>query len=551
MRDWLSARVSAAPDDTALIHASSDETWTFAELDSEVSDLAGRLSSLGVNEGDRLGVAMGAGVAYVRLVHAAMRLGATLVPLDDRATPHELRGALETADATALVCDADAEETAVEAAAGVDGNGVPVASMDPSAHPEVASVTDATPASVDPVDWELDDTLALLFTSGTTGDPKAVVVQLQNVLASAVASAFRLGLRRDDRWLVALSLHHTGGITPVYRMPLYGMAVVLCEEFEAGTTADCIEAHDATAVSLVPTMLRRMLKSRGTLADSLRVVLLGGAPAPEELIERCRNYSVPVFPTYGMTETASQIATAGPEEAFEHPGTVGRPLLWTDLTVVGDGGDPVPAGETGEFAVSGPTVTPGYYGDPEATEAAFGPHGLRTGDVGYRDEAGRLYVLNRRDDRILTGGENVDPGEVAAVLRDHPDVRDAAVVGLDDPEWGEAVSALVVPEGDTAPGRDELDAHCRERLAGFKLPKSVAFAESLPRTVSGTVDREAVRARLREALTPDEGATEDEVDGDGEDVEREGADGDADGQSATADEDADDTVDDVGADASE
>ena len=550
MRDWLSARAAATPDDTALVRAASGETWTFAELDDEVTDLAGRLASLGVGEGDHLSAVMGASVAYVRLIHAAMRLGATLVPLDHRATPRELRGALETADATALVCDADTEAAAVEAAAGADEGadedelestangadgseaGVPVASVDPPTDPSVAAVADADPAPVDPADWRLDDTLALLFTSGTTGDPKAVVLQLRNVLASAVASAFRLGLRRDDRWLVALSLHHTGGITPVYRMPLYGMAVVLCEEFEAGTTADRIEAHDATAVSLVPTMLRRMLESRGTLAESLRVVLLGGAPAPEGLIERCRNYSVPVFPTYGMTETASQIATAGPEEAFEHPGTVGRPLLWTDLTVVGDDGDPLPAGETGEFAVSGPTVTPGYHGDSGATEAAFGPHGLRTGDVGYRDGDGRLYVLNRRDDRIISGGENVDPGEVAAVLCDHPGVRDAAVVGLDDPEWGETVSALVVPEGDAAPGRDELDAHSRERLAGFKVPRAVAFDESLPRTVSGTVDREAVRERLREALRADERGTEADERESGSDPDDDAPDDDASGDSA-------------------
>ena len=515
MRDWLSARTAVTPDDTALIRASSDETWTFAELDAEVTDLAGRLSALGVSEGDHLGAVMGAGVAYVRLIHAAMRLGATLVPLDDRATPRELRGMVETADVTALVCDADTEAAAAEAA-----DEAPVASIDPPANAGVASLPDADPEPVAPADWELDDTLALVFTSGTTGDPKAVILQLRSVLSSAVTSAFRLGLRRGDRWLVALSLHHTGGITPLYRMPLYGMSVVLCEEFEAGVTADCIEAHGVTAVSLVPTMLRRMLESRGTLADSLRVVLLGGAPAPEELVARCRNYSVPVFPTYGMTETASQIATAAPEEAFENPGTVGRPLLWTDLTVV-DGGDPVGAGETGEFAVSGPTVTPGYYGDPEATEAAFGPHGLRTGDVGYRDEAGRAYVLNRRDDRILTGGENVDPGEVAAVLRDHPDVREAAVVGLDDPEWGERVSALVVAESDTL-GRDELDAHCRDRLADYKVPKSVAFAESLPRTVSGTVNREAVRARLREELGG--GAETDELVAEGEGVADERAD---------------------------
>jgi O-succinylbenzoic acid--CoA ligase len=319
MRDWLSARTAVTPDSTALVHAASGETWTFAELDADVTDLAGRLAALGVTEGDHLGAVMGASTAYVRLVHAAMRLGATLVPLDHRSTAGELGGMVETADVTTLVCDADTESVAVEAA-----GDVPVVSVDLPADPDVRALSTADPASVDPAEWALDDTLFLLFTSGTTGDPKAVILQVRNVLASAVASTFRLGFHRDDRWLVTLSLHHTGGIAPVIRMPLYGMTVVLCDEFEAGTTADRVETYDVTAVSLVPTMLRRMLDSRGTLADSLRVVLLGGAPARSELVERCRNYSVPVFPTYGMTEAASQIATATPDEAFAAPETAAR-----------------------------------------------------------------------------------------------------------------------------------------------------------------------------------------------------------------------------------
>ncbi len=256
-------------------------------------------------------------------------------------------------------------------------------------------------------------------------------------------------------------------------------------------------------------------------------MLLGGAPAPDALIERCENYSIPVYPTYGMTEAASGVATATPEEAVDRLGTVGRPLLGTDLTVVDDSGAPVGVGETGEIVIDGPTVTPGYYRDPDANRRAFGEHGLRTGDVGYRDEDGYLFVLNRRDDRIITGGENVEPGEVAAVLREHPSVAEVAVAGLPDEEWGERVAALVVPAEDdeeadaeptTASGQNSdataaaatdsaerpLDAvallrFARERLAGFKLPRTVGFADELPRTVSGTVDREALRDRLLEA----------------------------------------------------
>jgi O-succinylbenzoic acid--CoA ligase len=485
--------------------------------------MAGRLGALGVEPGDHLGAVLPPRVGYVCLVHAAMRVGATLVPLGDGLTARELGRAVRTADLTTLVCGQSTEEKAVAAV-----EEVPVVSLDDPAASSVTGILDVWPNAVDAADWSFDDVQLILFTSGTTGDPKAVELTTGNLLASAVASVFRLGFDPGDRWLVPLSLHHMGGIAPVLRMPLYGMTVVLRTEFEAGATADDVDRYDVTAVSLVPTMLRRMLDSRGTLSSSLRVVLLGGAPAPRELVERCRDYSVPVNPTYGMTETASQVATARPREAYDHEGTVGRPLYWTDVTVVDEEGTPLPRGERGELVVDGPTVTPGYYDDEAATREAFCEYGLKTGDVGYLDDEGRVYVLNRTDDRIVTGGENVDPGEVVGVLCSHDRVEAAAVVGLPDDEWGERVAALVVPTDDDL-SRDELDAYCRDRLAGFKLPRTVAFAEELPRTVSGTVEREAVRERLA--------AVRDGEDGDGgvDDVDSEGT-GDEDGGSDDADE---------------
>ena len=491
MYDWLSHRVRATPERTALVRASTGETLDFAGLDAMVDDLAGRLVALGVEPGDHLGMVIETRLAAVCTVHAADRLGAVLAPLGADLTPPELRSRIDAADVTVLVCSETTEEPAVEA---FDG---PICSVDEPHHEPVVSLADTTPVDVDRAEWDLRDTRLLLFTSGTTGEPKVVRLTVGNLLWSAVASALRLGLHRDDRWLVGLPLNHMGGLSPVLRMPLYGMTVVLRESFEAGRTADDIGNYDVTCVSLVPTMLTRMLDLRGTLADSLRVVLLGGAPAPDELIERCRDFSVPVSPTYGMTETASQVATATPREAFDDVGTVGRPLFWTEVSVRGDDGTLVDADEIGEFVVDGPTVSPGYYGAPEATDAAFGPHGLRTGDVGYRDDEGRLFVLGRVDDRIITGGQNVYPREVVDTLRQHPMVDDAAVVGLADDEWGEVVGALVVPaDDDLTVGA--IDDHCRERLAPFKLPRVVSFADDLPRTESGTVRRDAVRETLAE-----------------------------------------------------
>lgn len=535
MRDWLTHRARVSPEATALVAAETGEEWDYAALDAAAGGTADRLADLGLRAGDHLGVAMSSRVEYVALVHAAMRLGLRLVPLSDRLTAPELAVRAAKADLSALVCDESTERAVVEA---IDA--VPVASMDDPQWERVEPLRERERTSYEPADWSRGDPMLMLFTSGTTGEPKLVVLTMGNVLGSAVASAFRLGVRRDDRWLVALSLHHMGGLAPLFRSTLYGSAVVLRREFDAGAVADDVDRHEVTGVSLVPTMLSRMLDRRGTLADSLRFVLLGGAPASDKLLDRCRGYSVPVFPTYGMTETASQIATATPEEAYDHVGTVGRPLLWTDVTVVDEDGEECDPGERGELVVSGPTVTPGYYGDAAATEAAFSERGLHTGDVGYRDETGRLYVLNRKDDRIVSGGENVDPGEVTAALDAHPGVAAAAVVGVPDETWGERVAALVVPE-DGALDRDALEAYCRERLAGFKLPRQVEFVEELPRTVSGTIERETVRKRLMEAAvdrgeaipdaeTADAPRTVGDARAADEDGDGDGADGDHDGR---------------------
>ena len=558
MRDWLSHRVVSSPDDTALIRAEDGEKWTYAELDRLVSETAGRLAAHGIGPGDHLGVLMPAYVGAVGLAHAAMRLGATYVPLGERLTPRELSDRIDRADLTVLVCGESTESDAVAAT-----DDVPVLSVDEPTTGSVRGVHDADPIPIDPPEWTFEDRLCLLFTSGSTGGPKPVELTAGNVYASAVASAFRLGVDPDDRWLVSISLHHMGGLAPIYRSTLYGTTVVLREEFDPGRTADDIDAYDVTGVSLVPTMLKRTLDRRGTLADSLRVVLLGGASAPNSLIERCRNYSIPVYPTYGMTEAASQIATATPTQTFDRPGTVGRPLFGTDLTIVSESGEPVDPGDAGEIVVDGPTITPGYYGMPETTDAAFGEYGLHTGDIGRIDDEGNLYVLNRLDDQIVSGGENVDPGEVFEALSDHPAVADAAVVGLEDDVWGERVAALLVADADaisadasstaefvdgpdvggesdsdadisgdddqsdTGDGSDtdgsetsgtdaetehadserlpepavdeaELFSFLREQLAGFKLPRTIAFTDDLPRTVSGTIDRSAVRSTLRE-----------------------------------------------------
>jgi O-succinylbenzoic acid--CoA ligase len=520
--DPVRVRARTVPERTALVDAASDRVWSYREFDRAVGRTAARLRALGVGEGDHLGLAFGRRPATPRLLFAAVRVGAVAVALDPAAPPADLADRLSRADVTAVVADADSEEGVLAAAAtaGQGGEettardaGVPVATVDdPVAGARELAAADAGTDAADaragagagavgsePVRRGLAEPHLLVYTSGTTGAPKPVVLTAENLLASAVGSAFRLGVDPDDRWLCALPTHHVGGLAPMVRSAVYGTTAVLARPTDdgprAGFDADRVLAdlreRSVTAVSLVPTQLRRLLAA-GEVPD-LRFVLLGGSAAPPALVERALDRGVPVCPTYGATETASQVATARPAEARAHPDGVGRPLAVTGVTVVGDDGRSRDPGEVGELVVDGPTVTPGYYGAPGATALDGGYH---TGDLAHRDADGRLFVHGRADDLITTGGETVAPERVRSALCEVEGVVDAAVVGLPDPEWGERVGALVAVDDAVGPAPEDLRAAVGDRLPPEAVPKTVAVAGALPRTASGTVDRGAVRDRL-------------------------------------------------------
>ena len=514
-RDLLAHRVDATPQRTTLIDVANDESWSYREFDGRVGAVASTLEAADLGRGDRIGILMDTRPAFAVVVLAAMRLGATVVPLNVRETARELVSKAERTGLALVVCAHDTEAAALEVADAVDAPAASIDDPDTARCRSLSIAPDDAPAA-DPVALERDTDAVIMFTSGTSGEPKGVRLTVGNLVASATASAFRLGVDPDDRWLCCLPMYHMGGLAPLLRSILYGTTVVVQRAFDPDETARVVDDYDVSGISLVPTMVKRLLEAGWQPPESLRFVLLGGAPASSELLEQCRERSVPVYPTYGMTETASQIATATPEETQQYPGTVGQPLAFTDVSIVDDDGSPVESGERGELVVSGPTVTPGYL-ESDHTAAAFTDRGLRTGDIGHRDEDGRLWISNRRSDRIITGGENVDPGEVIDALCTHPRVEAAAVVGLPDEEWGERVAAVVVSDSSTNAGEsnaggtngasataDEglgvasLLAHCDGRLAGFKQPKTVAVTDALPRTASGTVDRDAVRTLLGE-----------------------------------------------------
>ena len=420
MTPWLLQAAAAHPDRAAV------NELTYAELEVRARAAAGALREREVSKGDRVGLAL-AGSEFVVALHACFLLGAVAVPVDGRLGTAEREARL--AGVSALVDEP------------LDG----------------PPIDDAAPMA-------LEDVATLMHTSGTTAEPKAVPLTYGNWLASALGSAVALGLDPCERWLCTLPLAHVGGLSIPIRSAIYGTSAVLHERFDAErVTAALTEVSERiTLVSLVPTMLDRLLDAGLREPPTLRWALLGGGPIPSELLARAERAGVPVAPTYGMTEACSQIVTNG----WPLPGTSVR---------IGDGG---------EVLVQGPTVSPRALADDGW---------LHTGDVGVLDERGRLSLTGRLSDTIVSGGENVAPLEVEAVLLAHPAVADAAVHGRADAEWGEAVVATVVLRDGIAVGADQLRTYCAERLAPFKVPKRVEFAGHLPRTASGKLLRRELR----------------------------------------------------------
>jgi o-succinylbenzoate---CoA ligase len=377
----------------------------------------------------------------VVLIHALMKLGAVLLPINPRLTDAE-RAEVLKAERPAVELTDPGELTQTEADLPLLG------------------------------EHDLGEVHCRILTGGSSGTPRAVGLTYGNHLFSAVGSAFNIGVQPDDCWLCCLPLSHIAGLSIVMRSVIYGTALGLHDGFDVDRVGEALEGRQVSVASLVPTMLVRLLEADVDLSGP-RAILVGGGPVPDDVLEEAVGRGSRVVQTYGLTEACSQVTTLGPADAKRKLGSAGRPLLTTHLRI-----------DDGEILVQGPTVAPGCV-DADGW--------LHTGDLGRIDEEGFLYVEDRIDDMIVSGGENVVPAEVEQVLLRHPEVADAAVVGRDDPEWQQAVTAVVVLRGGAELGAEELRRHCAEELAGYKVPKRIEIASALPRSPSGKLLRRALR----------------------------------------------------------
>jgi o-succinylbenzoate---CoA ligase len=438
---WLTRAVRLRPAHLAIDAPSG--RCTYRELLARTMHVSAELATRGVGRGDRVGIALPAGLEFACSMHACMLLGAVAVPIDLRLSTSER----QSVEAGATVVLDEPLPVQLE-----DSSAVALELVGSARH-------------------DLSAPAVVIHTSGTSSAPKPIELTYGNLLWSALGSAVALGLDPQERWLCTLPLSHVGGLSILVRSAIYGTTAVIHERFETERVLRALRDERITLVSLVATTLARLLDAGLEHPPALRCALTGGGPVPVSLVERATKAGVPVSMTYGLTEACSQVTTAPAAALAVGDAGAGPPLFCTRVRCA----------EDGEILVSGPTVAPG-------ARAADG--WLHSGDFGALDARGVLSVTGRKADTIVSGGENVAPSEVEAVLETHPDVLEAAVVGRVDEQWGEAVTAIVVARPGAAPENGSLRAHCAAALAPYKVPKQIVFrVEPLPRTRSGKLLR--------------------------------------------------------------
>ncbi|MFD0921914.1 long-chain fatty acid--CoA ligase [Saccharopolyspora rosea] len=475
---WPARQARSRPGAAAVVHR--DRTRSYAELAGRAQAVARLLLDLGVERGDRVAYLGPNHPGFLATLFGAGLAGAVFVPLNTRHSDAELAFALRDADAAVLVHDPRHAASARALATG-GLRTVDVAELD--------GLPGGEPVD-EPVD--LDDLAMILYTSGTTGRPKGAMLTHGNLTWNALNVLVDVDITSEEVTLVSAPLFHTAalGMTCLPTL-LKGGAVLLEESFDPDRTLDLVERHRVTCLFGVPTMFDALSRSaRWAEADlgSVRFLLCGGAPVPPDLLRRYRARGLAIRQGYGLTEASPSVLLQ--PQGDERVGSAGAPAFFTDVRLRTPEGQPPEPGAPGELQVRGANVVRGYWQRPDA-DPRTADGWLRTGDVATADDDGHYRVVDRLKDMFISGGENVYPAEVEAVLREHPGVVDAAVVGLPDPVWGETGRAVVVAR----PGvteRELLD-FARERLAGYKVPKSVRFADALPRNPTGKLDKRALR----------------------------------------------------------
>src|SRR5580704_16855342 len=464
--------------------ARDGRSLTFRELHTRVEGIAGTLTTHGFGVGDRLALLLPNGPDYIELVYACSMLGVIAVPLNTRLSTNEIDRVLEDARPRGIVRHSSLAVPGVELCwqQVVDQEPLPISSgLIPKTFYEPAAV------------------LGLIYTSGTTGQPKGVMVTHGNILADVHNFNYWMRYTEGGTYLHAAPIFHIADFPSMFAASAFGASQTTIPKFSAQTFCETVEREHVTHPVLVPTMINLLTQFQGAGTydlSSLQVLAYGGSPMAPELVHRTRELlpKVKLIQVYGLSETGFLTGLQDQEHTEDKLTSCGRSCPGVDIQVTDTSGKQIEPGQAGELVVRGANVMRGYWNNPEETAKAFRDGFFRTGDIGQQHSAGYFYILDRLKDMIVTGGENVYSGEVEAVIYGHPAVREVAVFGIPDPQWGELVMACVVLKPGATLAADDLIAFCRRSLASYKVPRRIEFSDTdLPKSSSGKVLKKTLR----------------------------------------------------------
>ncbi|MGV3487084.1 MAG: acyl-CoA synthetase [Tuberibacillus sp.] len=485
--DWLEARSRLSPDREAVVDANSNRRFTFEEMNARAWRLAAALKQNGIEKGDRIALLAPNDVGYLDILFACGKIGAVFVPLNWRLSAVELDYILKDCEPSILFyhqnLKALADQTHISS------------KMDMCSDAYEAWFIRDWPR-LEPAIVDVSDPWAIIYTGGTTGKPKGVVLSHLSINGNAVNTILSWNLTGDDVTLTYLPMFHTGGLNAL-TLPILkiGGKVVIGGQFDAKEAMHLLNEEKCTISLMVPTMYHLLVQHpdfEKTEFPSVKTFLSGGASCPHSIYEAFEKRGIAFKEGYGLTEAGPNNFFIDPKNAKKKHGCVGKPMMYNMVRVVDNDGRDVGVNETGELWIQGYHLFDHYWNNKEATEEALAFNWLHTGDLAKYDEDGDYYILGRKKDMIITGGENVYPLEVENVIGEHPAVSEVAVVGLPDEKWGERVSAVIVLKDGQTLTEEELREHCLKSLGRYKIPRTILFVNELPKTDVGKIDKKKI-----------------------------------------------------------
>ncbi len=492
--DWLQRWARYEPGKIALKEFETSRTLTYRQMENLANFLANRLvRNYGLRKGDRIAVLAENCLEYFLLFFAAQKAGFILVPLNYRLTAREIDFLLSDADPAIVVVS---EKFAELLHGSQKSNRIKRLALEELSR-DLFEQKDVRHSLDLKREVRAHDPIFILYTSGTTGVPKGALYTHKMLFWNSVNTTMRLDITSEDRSVSCTPLFHTGGWNVIPTPFLHrGAYVCLAKKFEPDTILRLLQEEDATMFMAVPTMLQMMAESPAfteVRLERMRFFVVGGEPMPLRLIEIWHEKGVPIRQGYGLTEAGPSITSLHQRDAVRKMGSIGTPNFYLETKIVDDKGEPVRPGEVGELLLKGPVVTPGYWHNPEATREAIRDGWFYTGDLVREDDEGYLYVVDRKKNMYISGGENVYPAEVEKFLYSHPGILEVAVIGVPHPRWGEVGKAFIVPRPGHTLTAEEILNFCRGNLARFKIPKYVEFLKALPKSDTGKIDRKTLR----------------------------------------------------------